>query len=144
MLRTRPGYRQTYPDDYGLIGQLRALCFNIVMFDISGEKRGNTFELCISVLVVLNTFLLAMYYFQSPKQEEYISYKDEESIANLQYNNWTLRLDTVSDGFSIVFFVEMLLKVCVCLYIYVFLFLKYLHFVSLKIYMYMKYFVVVI
>jgi len=111
MLRTRPSYRQTKPDAFGMIGQMKLICYNIVMFDTGGgEQRGTSFELAISVLVVMNTLLLSLYYYNSPTREEFFRI-DSDEYNQLQDTEWVARLDLIGDCLSVMFFVEMILKV---------------------------------
>mmetsp|Transcript_59808 Transcript_59808/g.135318 ORF Transcript_59808/g.135318 Transcript_59808/m.135318 type:complete len:1220 (-) Transcript_59808:205-3864(-) len=111
MLRTRPGYQQLEPrPKESSAAQL--LCWKIVMFDLSGDGRGKTFELLISFLVMFQTALLALYYFEGPEpgSGEYILTSESEAISELQQTVWATNLSLISDGLSAVFFCEMLIK----------------------------------
>ena len=70
MIRTRPGYRQVPPELDDFMGAQRRVAYKVVMFDLGGKGRGTTFELIISLLVLANTVVMALYYFESPEDDE--------------------------------------------------------------------------
>mmetsp|Transcript_16657 Transcript_16657/g.38548 ORF Transcript_16657/g.38548 Transcript_16657/m.38548 type:complete len:616 (-) Transcript_16657:289-2136(-) len=108
MIRTRPGKRYVMPDPLDA-GPLRMTCWKIVMFDLAGDYRGTTFELVISLCVLLNTMVMAAYFFTGPKSGEFILVGSEE-IEALQQTWWKEQLDLINDGFAALFFLEMCLK----------------------------------
>jgi hypothetical protein len=110
MIRTRPGFRQVKPDeDESNIIQRTA--WKIVSFDLDGKERGTTFELIISILVVLNTLFMCMDYTALPAEGEWIKVSDIEAMENLQDTPWRRNLDMVNDCFFALFLVELVLKI---------------------------------
>jgi len=114
MIRTRPGFQQIRPDPI-LDPKWKQIAFKIVMFDKGavGEGRGTTFELMISIMVLLNTITLALYAFHSPAPGEFIrtgSDEGQERIAALQETSFADTLNVINDVFSCLFVFEMLLK----------------------------------
>jgi len=109
MYRTRPGFQQIPPDPEEA-GALKMFCWNVVAFDLNGKGRGTTFELIVSLLVVLNTVVLSCGYFQSPAEGEWIRLSDQDALDELQDTAWRRGLKTVNDMFSVIFLIEVLVK----------------------------------
>ena len=109
MIRTRPGYRQVPPELDDFMGAQRRVAYKVVMFDLGGKGRGTTFELIISLLVLANTVVMALYYFESPEDDEYILYGSDDYL-DLQKTEWRANLDRINDIFTAIFVLEMLLK----------------------------------
>jgi hypothetical protein len=109
MCRTRPGFRQMSPDP-DEANVLKMFCWRVVSFDLNGNERGATFELTVSLLVVLNTVVLGCFYFQLPAEGEWIRLSDRVALYDLQDTAWQRGLNIVNDAFSAIFLVEVLLK----------------------------------
>ena len=110
MIRTRPTYRQVPPELDDFMGAQRMVAYKIVMFDLDGTDRGTFFELIISLLVLANTVVMSLYYFESPEKGEYVE-QGSDAFDDLQDTEWRATLDLINDGFTAVFVMEMLLKI---------------------------------
>jgi len=109
MCRTQPGFQQIPPDPVDA-GALKSFCWNVVSFNLNGKGRGTTFELVVSLLVVVNTVVLGCGYFQSPAEGEWIRLSDRDTLDDLQDTTWRRGLKTVNDMFSVIFLIEVLIK----------------------------------
>ena len=97
MIRTRPTYRQVPPELDDFMGAQRMVAYKIVMFDLDGTDRGTFFELIISLLVLANTVVMSLYYFESPEKGEYVE-QGSDAFDDLQDTEWRATLDLSTMG----------------------------------------------
>jgi hypothetical protein len=87
----------------------RMKCYAIVMWDTSGKGMGATFDICISFLVMMNIFVMGMYYWR--RLPEGAAYKIEsEEILKYQTSDYYNILELLNNIFTFIFLAEMLLK----------------------------------
>merc|ERR1719240_671011 len=100
------------PDPDVCFGYSRGWAYRICMYDgmVDGKKvyRGMRFELISSMLVVLNTVTMMLYYWKSPPLFTYLNRVDDaEEISAMQRHEYIVVLDWINIGFTATFFLEM-------------------------------------
>jgi hypothetical protein len=87
----------------------RLMAYKIVMWDTSGKNMGTTFDMCISLCVMLNIVVMGLYYWtRLPDGAAYLAGGVE--IAAFESTPYYNVLEFINNLFTLIFFIEMCLK----------------------------------
>jgi len=87
----------------------RMQAYKIVMWDTSGKNMGTTFDMIISLCVMLNIVVMGLYYWKRlPEGAAYLA--GGERIQEYQATSYYNALELVNNLFTLIFFIEMCLK----------------------------------
>lgn len=116
MIKTRPITKPMPPrrqKPWGGKGvyQFRMKLYNLTMWDLQGRNMGTTFDMMISMLIMINVLFMGLSMWKRvPVNTIYYATGDNTDLIDYQYNDYEKMLSFVNDIFTWLFFGEMVLK----------------------------------